>query len=106
MGRDDLRCESVKLGEHSYRVWDKALVSAAKMSTAPEGSAMIREGLGISESKESSEHQVRDIFRKADVDGNGSISMLELSTVLRALDSNMNYDKLDAIFDAVDVDHN
>merc|ERR1712217_153730 len=91
---------------HSYRVWEKALASAAKMGIAPEGNASIREGLGISEPQESAEHQVRKVFKRADVDGNGSISILELSTVLHELDKDLSYDKLNAIFEAVDDDHN
>jgi len=83
----------------------KALIQAVEMHAAPEGIGSLREGLGIHGTRDSDEDKLLKIFRGADVDGNGSISKLELSAVLRTLDSNLSYDAIDAMFTAADANN-
>merc|ERR1712190_245016 len=46
-----------------------------------------------------------EAFKTWDVDGNGTISQLELSCVLKNLDSSLTYDAIEKLFHAADTNH-
>lgn len=94
---------SVTSGIHSYRVWCKALAIASRKQCAPEVTSKIKDALGVVGGMDGNEVVVQKAFKQWDPDGSGTISQLELSCILRSLDTSLSFEAIETLFRAADT---